>query len=58
MDMGGSIFLLVAAPFVGSFLGVLVERLPVGRPVVMGRSMKWSMAFLIKTVQRYNLKRV
>ena len=38
MDMGGSIFLLVAAPFVGSFLGVLVERLPVGRPVVMGRS--------------------
>lgn len=29
---------LVAAPFVGSFLGVLVRRLPAGRPVVAARS--------------------
>jgi leader peptidase (prepilin peptidase) / N-methyltransferase len=29
---------LLIAPFVGSFLGVLVERLPAGRPVVLGRS--------------------
>lgn len=29
---------LVLAPFVGSFLGVLVARLPVGRPVVAARS--------------------
>ena len=29
---------LVAAPFVGSFLGVLVGRLPEGRPVVLARS--------------------
>lgn len=29
---------LLAAPFVGSFLGVLVRRLPVGRPVLLGRS--------------------
>jgi leader peptidase (prepilin peptidase) / N-methyltransferase len=28
----------VAAPFVGSFLGVVVERLPAGRPVLLGRS--------------------
>lgn len=29
---------LLIAPFVGSFLGVLVERLPAGRPVLLARS--------------------
>jgi leader peptidase (prepilin peptidase)/N-methyltransferase len=29
---------LLAAPFVGSFLGVLITRLPLGSPVVVGRS--------------------
>lgn len=29
---------LLAAPFIGSFLGVVVRRLPAGRPVVLGRS--------------------
>jgi leader peptidase (prepilin peptidase)/N-methyltransferase len=29
---------VLAAPFVGSFLGVLVARLPSGQPVVLGRS--------------------
>lgn len=29
---------LLAAPFVGSFLGVLIARLPLGRSVVLGRS--------------------
>jgi len=29
---------VVAAPAIGSFLGVLVRRLPAGRPVVVGRS--------------------
>jgi len=29
---------LLMAPFVGSFLGVVIERLPAGRPVVLGRS--------------------
>jgi leader peptidase (prepilin peptidase)/N-methyltransferase len=29
---------IIAAPFVGSFLGVLIERLPAGRPVVLARS--------------------
>jgi leader peptidase (prepilin peptidase) / N-methyltransferase len=29
---------IVAAPFVGSFLGVLIERLPAGRPVLLARS--------------------
>jgi leader peptidase (prepilin peptidase)/N-methyltransferase len=29
---------VLAAPFVGSFLGVLIARLPVGLPVVVGRS--------------------
>jgi leader peptidase (prepilin peptidase)/N-methyltransferase len=28
----------ILAPFVGSFVGVVVERLPAGRPVVFGRS--------------------
>lgn len=39
----GAVFLsgwaiLLAAPFIGSWLGVLVCRLPQGRPVVLGRS--------------------
>jgi leader peptidase (prepilin peptidase) / N-methyltransferase len=29
---------LLVGPFVGSFLGVVVERLPVGRPIALGRS--------------------
>jgi leader peptidase (prepilin peptidase) / N-methyltransferase len=29
---------LVLAPFIGSFLGVLIKRLPEGRPVIWGRS--------------------
>jgi leader peptidase (prepilin peptidase)/N-methyltransferase len=29
---------LLAGPFVGSFLGVLIRRLPAGRPVVLARS--------------------
>lgn len=33
-----SIWLLVVSPFVGSFLGVLVARLPDGRSVIWGRS--------------------
>jgi leader peptidase (prepilin peptidase)/N-methyltransferase len=34
----GSWLALILAPFVGSFLGVVVERLPAGRTVVLGRS--------------------
>jgi leader peptidase (prepilin peptidase) / N-methyltransferase len=30
--------LVLAAPFIGSFLGVVVRRLPAGRPIVAGRS--------------------
>src|SRR5437764_12137346 len=30
--------LVLAAPFIGSFLGVLIRRLPEGRPVVWARS--------------------
>jgi leader peptidase (prepilin peptidase)/N-methyltransferase len=33
-----TIFALLAAPFVGSFLGVVIERLPAGRPLVLARS--------------------
>ena len=29
---------LLIAPFIGSFLGVLIRRLPAGRPIVFGRS--------------------
>jgi leader peptidase (prepilin peptidase) / N-methyltransferase len=29
---------IIAAPLVGSFIGVLIERLPAGRPVVLARS--------------------
>jgi len=32
------VFLLITAPFVGSFLGVIATRLPEGRPIVIGRS--------------------
>ncbi len=32
-------FLLIFAPFAGSFLGLLVARLPLGRTVVFGRSL-------------------
>ena len=34
----GAIILLVVAPFVGSFLGLLIERLPAQENVVLGRS--------------------
>lgn len=37
-DLAGLVFLLVTAPFVGSFLGLVIERLPHGRPVIWGRS--------------------
>jgi leader peptidase (prepilin peptidase) / N-methyltransferase len=30
--------LIVAAPFIGSFLGVVIDRLPAGRPIVLARS--------------------
>lgn len=33
-----SVIAVLLAPFVGSFLGVLVRRLPDGRPVALGRS--------------------
>ncbi|RBM08233.1 prepilin peptidase [Novacetimonas cocois] len=37
--MDGALFIvLLAAPFAGSFLGVLIRRLPGGQPVVMSRS--------------------
>ncbi len=32
------LFLVLGAPFVGSFLGVVAARLPAGRPLVRGRS--------------------
>ena len=35
---GETIFALLIAPFVGSFLGVVVERLPAGRPIALERS--------------------
>jgi len=33
-----SLSLIAASPFIGSFLGVAIDRLPAGRPIVMGRS--------------------
>lgn len=36
--MRETIAVLLAAPFIGSFLGVLIRRLPAGRGVVLGRS--------------------
>jgi leader peptidase (prepilin peptidase)/N-methyltransferase len=38
MDPLPQILLIVAAPFIGSFLGVVIERLPAGRPILLGRS--------------------
>lgn len=38
MDAPPEFLALLAAPFVGSFLGVLIVRLPEGRPVVFARS--------------------
>jgi leader peptidase (prepilin peptidase)/N-methyltransferase len=32
------VMLLAAAPFIGSFVGVLIKRLPAGRALVLGRS--------------------
>ena len=37
MQLGSSLAIILA-PFVGSFLGVVVERLPAGRSIVSGRS--------------------
>jgi leader peptidase (prepilin peptidase) / N-methyltransferase len=34
----GTALAIILAPFVGSFLGVVVERLPAGRSIVFGRS--------------------
>jgi leader peptidase (prepilin peptidase)/N-methyltransferase len=36
--MAFTVVVLLAAPFVGSFLGVVIDRLPAGRPLVLGRS--------------------
>jgi leader peptidase (prepilin peptidase)/N-methyltransferase len=33
-----TVAVLLAAPFVGSFLGVVIDRLPAGRPMLVGRS--------------------
>ena len=33
-----TVAVLLAAPFVGSFLGLVIDRLPAGRPLVVGRS--------------------
>jgi leader peptidase (prepilin peptidase) / N-methyltransferase len=33
-----TVLALLVAPFVGSFLGVVIERLPAGRPIVFARS--------------------
>jgi leader peptidase (prepilin peptidase)/N-methyltransferase len=38
MDAPGWLWPVLASPFIGSFLGVLVTRLPEGRPVAGGRS--------------------
>ncbi len=38
MEAPGWLWPVLASPFIGSFLGVLVARLPEGRPVVGGRS--------------------
>ena len=35
---GAELFLLIAAPFIGSFLGVVIERLPARRPLLITRS--------------------
>jgi leader peptidase (prepilin peptidase)/N-methyltransferase len=33
-----TVAVLLAAPFVGSFLGLVIDRLPAGRPIVLARS--------------------
>lgn len=38
MAISPGLWSVLAAPFVGSFLGLLVRRLPLGRPVASGRS--------------------
>ena len=38
MGLAAWVWPLLAAPFVGSFLGVLIRRLPAGRPVALARS--------------------
>lgn len=37
-DHLGLVLLLVAAPFIGSFLGVVITRLPAGQPMLLDRS--------------------
>lgn len=37
-EQAAQLWVIVAAPFIGSFLGVLVLRLPAGLPVVLARS--------------------
>lgn len=36
--LANQFFVLAAAPFIGSFLGVVIERLPAGRGILVGRS--------------------
>ena len=38
LDAAALLAMVLASPFVGSFLGLLADRLPAGRPVVWGRS--------------------
>jgi len=38
LDRVSLAFLLLAAPCVGSFLGTVIERLPAGEPIALGRS--------------------
>ena len=38
IDLPNWLFAVLAAPFIGSFLGVVIRRLPEGRPIVAGHS--------------------
>lgn len=38
LDISYGMYLLVIAPFIGSFIGVLVLRIPAGEPIVIARS--------------------
>ena len=38
LQLFAAVLLVVVAPAVGSFLGVVADRLPAGRPIVAGRS--------------------
>jgi leader peptidase (prepilin peptidase) / N-methyltransferase len=40
IDIGGAVWLwpILAAPFIGRFMGALVVRVPIGAAVVLGRS--------------------